>query len=629
MRFHEIVFAACAAMPAFAWAQGVIPTNNAAIFSAQPVQAPSGTTTGTLATRAENRLDLVADFGADPTGATDISGALSAAIAAGRPVFIPAGTFLLSGSVTDPGAEPVNITCSGQATTTINLSGSIAISQTGNFTIPFSIKGCGFSFTGSGAITLAGTTYNNSQPLEGPVFQDDYFAVPSGYTGAGPVLGFSYVSSGNFINTNALINAYGTGILENFVEVSGVSMNWQFVGNQWWNNINGSNTANVSTGLFLNGSTGGGVEGTRISDSEIVGFSKNVFVGPSNNTVQISNSMLDQGYYPLYINGTSINDVRVDNTYMGSSAAASSGASAVYVGAANNVKISHNTAVAYNTGNYPLDLTNASNGQVTFLDNNTNGQEINNPNNVPLQSIETSSPIQSPNVLYNQYVYSSSVTLTPSQAGTYIFWTGATGTITLPNSSSFYSGNGIGAGIFYIQNNGSAPVNIVTGATDHNDIPGAGGALAGSASLPVGAAYLVIAAPGSQGWNALNYNASNLVIPTTATINGIAVGVTPSVATLGTNPPVSGTAYQWGGPGTLQLACPVTLNPTSSAAASVSLAIGSSSTLGSTMDAFSLPSGATTLAGMTQTEKADVPAGWYYGLTATNATIGTCAAVVH
>ena len=111
--------------------------------------------------------------------------------------------------------------------------------------------------------------------------------------------------------------------------------------------------------------------------------------------------------------------------------------------------------------------------------------------------------------------------------------------------------------------------------------------------------------------------------------NGITLGVTPSTATLGINPPVSGTAYQWAGPGTLQLACPVTLNPTSTAAASVSLAIGSSSTLGSTMDAFSLPSGATVLAGMTQTEKAEVPAGWYYGLTATNATIGTCAAVVH
>lgn len=257
MKFRAFLLAIGALAPVSAWAQGVIPTNNAAIFSSQPVQAPSGTTTATLATRSEDRLDLVADFGADPTGGTDISSALNAAIATGKPVFIPAGTYLLSGSVTDPGDKPVNITCSGQATTTINLSGSIAISQTGNFTIPFSIKGCGITFTGSGQISLAGTTYNDSQPLEGPVFQDDYFYVPTTYTGAGPVLNFAYVSSGNFINTNALIDAYGAGILENFMEISGVSMNWQIVGNQWWDNVNPSNTSNVSTGIFLNGSTGG------------------------------------------------------------------------------------------------------------------------------------------------------------------------------------------------------------------------------------------------------------------------------------------------------------------------------------------------------------------------------------
>ena len=91
MRFREIVFAACAAMPALAWAQGVIPTNNAAIFSAQPVQTPSGTTTGTLATRWGNRLDLVADFGADPTGNTDISTALSAVDTESEPAAITAG----------------------------------------------------------------------------------------------------------------------------------------------------------------------------------------------------------------------------------------------------------------------------------------------------------------------------------------------------------------------------------------------------------------------------------------------------------------------------------------------------------------------------------------------------------
>ena len=634
MRFRGIVFAACAAMPAFAWAQGVIPTNNAAIFSAQPVQTPSGTTTGTLATRWGNRLDLVADFGADPTGKTDISAALNAAIATGNPIFIPAGTYLFSGGVTDPGAKPVNIECSGQATTTINMTGSISISQTGNFTIPFSIKGCGFSFTGSGAITLAGTTYNNSQPLEGPVLQDDYFAVPSGYTGAGPVLGFSYVSSGNFINTNALINAYGTGVLENFVEISGVSMNWQFVGNQWWDNINGSNTANVSTGLFLNGTTGGGIQGTRISDSGIVGFSKNVYVGPYNDTVQISNSMFDQGYYPLYIDGVGINAVRVNNTYMATSAAASSGAAAVYVGAATNVKISHNVTATYNTGNYSIDLTSATSGQVTFLDNNTNGQAINNPNNVQFQNIVTPGTIQAPNLLWgSNTIISAATTLTTAIAGESIFFTNSSPiTVTLPEASSMQPGS-----IVYFQNSASANVTLAIPSDDYNQMPGGGNVSGGSSILPQGSAFF--ARPNGNLWSAYGYHSSGTKIfpsnvtvsgslaANSATINGITVGVTPSVATLGTNPPVSGTAYQWAGPGTLQLGCPVTYSPTSTAAATSTLDIGSTSTPSSAVDTESEPAAIT--AGMVHTSHAEVPAGWYYELSATNATIGTCVGVVH
>ena len=111
--------------------------------------------------------------------------------------------------------------------------------------------------------------------------------------------------------------------------------------------------------------------------------------------------------------------------------------------------------------------------------------------------------------------------------------------------------------------------------------------------------------------------------------NGIALAVTPSVATLATNPPVSGTAYQWAGPGTLQLSCPVTLNPTSSAAATAALNIGSTSALGTQIDYSSRPAGLTAADGEIVTLKAEVPAGWYYGLTVTNGTIGTCAAVVH
>ena len=103
--------------------------------------------------------------------------------------------------------------------------------------------------------------------------------------------------------------------------------------------------------------------------------------------------------------------------------------------------------------------------------------------------------------------------------------------------------------------------------------------------------------------------------------------LTPSVATLATNPPVSGTAYQWAGPGKLQLACPITLNPTTTAAATAALNIGPTSSLGNQMDYSSRPAGLTAADGEIETLKVQIPAGWYYGLTVVNATIGTCVAI--
>ena len=83
MRFREIVFAACAAMPALAWAQGVIPTNNAAIFSAQPVTPSTGSPPTSLPGAISRPLgniinDVnvnVKDFGAVLNGTTDDSAA--------------------------------------------------------------------------------------------------------------------------------------------------------------------------------------------------------------------------------------------------------------------------------------------------------------------------------------------------------------------------------------------------------------------------------------------------------------------------------------------------------------------------------------------------------------------------
>lgn len=118
-------------------------------------------------------------------------------------------------------------------------------------------------------------------------------------------------------------------------------------------------------------------------------------------------------------------------------------------------------------------------------------------------------------------------------------------------------------------------------------------------------------------------------IPGKLTVGGIYIGTPPAVATLAANPPVSGTAYQWAGPGTLELAIPVTLNPTSSAAATATLDIGSTSSPTSIMDQRSLPDTLTTADGEITTLRAEIPAGWYYEVTTSNATIGTATAIVH
>ncbi|MHB8388140.1 MAG: glycosyl hydrolase family 28-related protein [Acidiferrobacteraceae bacterium] len=737
-----------------AFGQGVVTPNT---FALTPYQVPGASTSSDLAVRSEHRLDLVADFGADPTGTTDISGALNAAIATGQPIFIPAGNYLLSGSVTDPAGQNVDIVCAGPAASTINLAGSIAISQTGQFTIYFSLRSCGVTFTGASQISLAGTAYNNSQPLQGPLFDNDYFYVPTTYTGAGPVLNFTYVSSGRMTNNTGLIDAYGAGILDNFIEISGVSMNWEFGENQFWDNVNPSNTANVSTGLFLNGSTGGGVQGTRISNNEFVGFSKDLYIGPNNNTVQVSNNMFDQGYYPIYVSGASINDIRITNNYLASSAAANAGAAGIYLGAASGVNVYGNIITNYNSGNFGADLTTATNNSVWMWNNNIG--PINNPNNVSLANTNSSGgtgAISAPNVLGTQNLYASSATLPVSQAGSYIFWIGSSaGTLTLPSSTAFgtlstslgggvyyiqnngtanvtiqtgatdlnklpgasgtlggtevlspgqsvmavaagagatpqwvnfgptnvyalnsvgpvaaknFTGNNtlngqltltastaltaaqsgeyvywvgaggdtitlpnstdfatVGGGLFYIRNSGSGPVSIATVSTDHNYLPGGANTLGGSIVLNVGQAVLAIPNPGAPAWTSGSPNTfGSITAASLVTGSNIAA---PSIATLATNPPVSATAYQWIGPGVLELACPVTLSPTSSAAATATLDIGSTSTPTAQADSISLP--ATAVAGQISTAHAEVPAGWYYELTVANTTIDTCVGVVH
>ena len=91
------------------------------------------------------------------------------------------------------------------------------------------------------------------------------------------------------------------------------------------------------------------------------------------------------------------------------------------------------------------------------------------------------------------------------------------------------------------------------------------------------------------------------------------------------NPPVSGTPYLNSSPVNIRLSVPITLNPTSAAAATAYLRVGSSSTAGANpiTDQVNFPAGLTTVDGAIYTLKYVVPAGQYFEVDATNATIGT------
>jgi hypothetical protein len=126
-------------------------------------------------------------------------------------------------------------------------------------------------------------------------------------------------------------------------------------------------------------------------------------------------------------------------------------------------------------------------------------------------------------------------------------------------------------------------------------------------------------------FSSLQSGASFISLGTSATsVNSVIdpfsnFGYNPS-PTLSTNPPVSGTTYQNTNSYGISLKIPVTYSPTSTAAATLATGISASSTV-TTSTKVSIPAGVT--AGEILTYEMDVPAGWYFELVVTNATIGT------
>jgi hypothetical protein len=74
--------------------------------------APLATGTGEVA-------DIVADYGADPTGVTDATAAIQNAVNSGKPVWMPPGTYLLGGTITIP-STGVRIFGVGMGDTVLN-----------------------------------------------------------------------------------------------------------------------------------------------------------------------------------------------------------------------------------------------------------------------------------------------------------------------------------------------------------------------------------------------------------------------------------------------------------------------------------------------------------------------------
>ena len=509
MRFRGIVFAACAAMPAFAWAQGVIPTNNAAIFSAQPVQPSVGLQShklsdflgvgidikyfGAIGNGSQNELSSINSFGGqNTTGWTlaqwqtifpfataltnDIDGlAIQAAINATDKIAIGDGTYEINTTISlgtksiywniSPNATFSDSSTAGAFPTLITNSANVANG-------PWIISNSTEATPSNGATdALAVETTQESGNNQAVAL----------YTGAA-----SNQTTGNIWGMNSLVNA-------------GSAFTGAAYGLEIDVNSSATSTSSAPQGILVTGSSSGHLENA------------------------LSVAMIGSSQWNIGLNvQNSLNGIYVNSSSTG-------------------LEISGSPA----NGLLLLNKTSWPNVIIA-------GEQIaNNDDTVILQRATDTSPTG----YFERFVNNA-------------------------NSASLWSVD--------INGNVNTPGNVTVGNN-------------------------VIA----------NYVVSSLP----AKINNIAIGTTPSVATLGTNPPVSGTAYQWAGPGTLQLACPITYSPTSTAAATSALDIGSTSTPSSAVDTESEPAGIT--AGMIHTAHAEVPSGWYYELTATNATIGTCVGVVH
>lgn len=259
-------------------------------FTALVTAPGTGATQRTLKAKL-NDIVSVLDFGADPTGAADCTTAFNNAIAAtGGNVFVPPGTYKISGTITI--SKPISITGAGVGVTIISTSSATADLFVMNAAYQMISS---MSFTSS-ATRTAGAYINISANCSNSRVRDFY--MDKQYTGIlGSNINSIWVDTGTIYNT--AVNGFG-------IQLTGG-------GNDiYLNKITMSGVSNVATaGINLIN-----VGAVNITDCDIIRHGTDLLINPGAGQV-VTSIYVENTYFDTATNGVVIAPTNAGGTVQG------------------------------------------------------------------------------------------------------------------------------------------------------------------------------------------------------------------------------------------------------------------------------------------------------------------------
>ena len=467
----------------------------AGAISASSITAANETVTGALSVGGASSFANVTTSNATVSGGLDVTGVITGTSAQ------------FTGSVVSQNILIDYSTISATTTLTASQSGQYILANSATpitITLPvstsFAVGGGVFEIEniGAGQVTIALTTADTVNPVFGSVLnQNDYVKIYSNSTLPGWA-----ISGTNVYNQARIGNATVSGAL------SGGTAD--FSGNV---TIGGSIVASgtiTSSEQVISGGTLGDVAGDTYipwvaslydTNDDQIRLTYTRLANPDNGwltTSRVLQHIVDvtpKGYFEFSpaanVSGIDIGSGSTPNVRV-----PSSGPVQLLQGATLGGALSGTTA------NFSGAISSGGTASVAALNSSgaaTIGGALGVSGNVTGIDGLYSGYVHAQNVLYGQTVYSSGpVTLTAAQSGSYIFTTNtAPMNLALPLSTDFTQ---VGAGMFFIQNDGSANLTITLSAGDtNNNIPNGG-------VLTPGMSVLVGNNPGILGWDLITTN---------------------------------------------------------------------------------------------------------------------------